>query len=194
MAPILGIYASQISGHLFGPSGAYDSIATTTVGAGGASSITFSSIPSTYTHLQVRFLARTDRAAQVTDVVRLAYNSDTSSSNYTYHEVGGEGSTTYVYGSGAPERNAFSMTSAASSGANIFGVGIADILDYTNTNKYKVHRNLGGADSNGSGRVALVSGLWLSTSAITSITLTPSSGTLFSQYSSFALYGIRGGN
>jgi hypothetical protein len=192
MAPILGIYASQISGHLFAPSGAYDSIATVTVGSGGTGTVTFSSIPQTYTHLQVRFLARTNRAGNPTDTVRLAYNSDTSSSNYTYHEFGGDGSGVYVYGSGAPERNAFSMTAAATAASGVFGAGIADILDYTNTNKYKTHRNLGGADSNGSGRVGFVSGLWLNTAAITSITLTPSVGTTFNEYSTFALYGIKG--
>jgi hypothetical protein len=189
--PVLGIVASQISGHLFAPSGAYDSIATTTLTTATAS-VTFSSIPATYTHLQIRFLARTNRATEVVDTVKLAYNSDTSSSNYTYHDFGGDGSGTFVYGSGAPERNAFYATSAAGSGANIFGVGIADILDYANTNKYKTHRNLGGADSNGSGRVGFVSGLWLNTAAITSITLTPSVGTTFNQYSTFALYGIKG--
>ena len=190
MTPILGIMASQISGHLYAPTGSMFHIASTTLGTATAS-VTFSSIPATYTHLQIRFLARTNRADNI-DNVKLAYNSDTSSSNYTYHDFGGDGSGMYVYGSGAPERNAFSMASAANVGANIFGVGIADILDYANTNKYKTHRNLGGSDANGSGRVALVSGLWLSTSAITSITLTPSSGTTFNQYSSFALYGIKG--
>ena len=166
-------------------------IASTLVGSGGANTVIFNDIPQTYRHLQIRFLARTNRADN-TDNVKLAYNSDISTSNYTYHEIGGDGSGTYVYGSGAPERNAFSMSSAANVNANIFGVGIADILDYANINKYKTHRNLGGSDANGSGRFALVSGLWLSTSAITSITLTPSNGTLFSQYSRFSLYGIKG--
>ena len=53
MAPILGIYASQISGHLFAPSGAYDSIATVTPYT-TTTTVEFNSRPSTYTHLQVR--------------------------------------------------------------------------------------------------------------------------------------------
>jgi hypothetical protein len=51
--PILGIISSQISGHLFAPSGAYDSIATVS-GTGSSGTISFTSIPSTYTHLQIR--------------------------------------------------------------------------------------------------------------------------------------------
>jgi hypothetical protein len=75
--------------------------------------------------------------------------------------------------------------------AGVFGAGIIDILDYTNTNKYKTVRSLNGVDNNGSGALALNSSLWLNTAAITNITIT-SDGTLFDQYSSFALYGIKG--
>jgi hypothetical protein len=64
-------------------------------------------------------------------------------------------------------------------------------LDYTNTNKNKVYRTLGGFDANGSGEQGLFSGLWMSTSAITSIDLITNSGSWTSS-SSFALYGIKG--
>jgi hypothetical protein len=84
--PILGIMASQISGHLFAPSGAYDSIATTTLSS-PAASITFSSIPATYTHLQIRGIARSTAAA---GNVSIAYNSDTGS-NYAGHDLYGDG-------------------------------------------------------------------------------------------------------
>lgn len=192
MAPILGIYASQVTGHLWAPSGAFDSIATTTVGAGGVSSITFSSIPSTYTHLQIRFIARTNRATAVNDNVTISYNSDTNQNNYTYHDLVGLGTASAAYGTGAPTVNQMHSGSASGAASNIFGVGITDILDYTNTNKYKTLRNIGGVDTNGDGRVAVTSGLWISTSVVTSITLVPAVGTSFNQYSSFALYGIKG--
>jgi hypothetical protein len=64
-------------------------------------------------------------------------------------------------------------------------------LDYTNTNKNKTARSLWGYDANGSGYVGLYSGLWRNTSAINRIDYVPASGT-FPQYSSFALYGIKG--
>jgi hypothetical protein len=65
-------------------------------------------------------------------------------------------------------------------------------LDYANTNKYKTTRSIGGNDNNGSGFVSLISGLWLSTSAISNIEIIPLNGTLWTQYSHFALYGIKG--
>ena len=189
--PVLGIIASQISGHLFAPSGAYDSIATTTVGGGGAASITFSSIPATYTHLQIRMTGRLNAASQNgTGILR--YNGDTSSSNYTYHEVFGNGTAASAYGSAAPESNQILSLTGATATASVFGVAITDILDYANTNKYTTQRNFGGYDNNGSGQVRLNSGLWMNTAAITSIVITPNAGTAFDQYSSFALYGIRG--
>jgi hypothetical protein len=85
---------------------------------------------------------------------------------------------------------------AASAAANIMGVGIVDIQDYESTTKYKTTRTLNGTDINGtiagsSGFVFVSSGLWMSTAAISSITITPD-GNNFNQYSSFALYGIKG--
>jgi hypothetical protein len=74
--------------------------------------------------------------------------------------------------------------------ANTYGVIVIDILDYTNTNKYTTVRTLGGYDNNGSGAVALFSGLWLNTAAITSI----QTGAFFAgddTNSQLALYGIK---
>ncbi len=185
MAPILGIYASQISGHLFAPSGAYDSIATITVGSGGTASVTFSSIPSTYKHLQIRLIAQSNQSS-TSGVMQL--NGDTAS-NYSNHYLSGDGATasagsllsSFMYSNYIP----------SSSNTNVFGAGVIDILDYADTNKYKTFRSLSGADLNGSGGIALYSGSWRNTAAITSITLTRGVG-LMSQYSSFALYGIKG--
>ena len=80
----------------------------------------------------------------------------------------------------------------ANSGANMFGSGVIDILDYANTNKYKTVRTLSGDDKNGSGYVVFGSGLWQNTNAVSTITLTNHGATNFQQYSSFALYGIKG--
>ena len=181
--PILGIIASQISGHLFAPSGAYDSIATTTLGSSTAT-ITFSSIPSTYTHLQIRGLSL--NSANVDYVLR--YNGD-SGSNYRGHVLYGDGSTvtaSQTFG-GVYTGNDI----AFNSGTTYPIAFVTDILDYTNTNKNTTLRGLYGTDANGSGQIVLISGLWMNTSAVTSITITAVSGT-FSQYSSFALYGIKG--
>jgi hypothetical protein len=118
------------------------------------------------------------------------FNGDTGS-NYVRHQIFGTGST-------AGASAATSQTSIQGQGAgntapaNVFGANIVDILDYTNTNKYKTVRTLAGTDQNGYGYMVMRSGLWLNTSAINSITIITGSGSNFLQYSSFALYGIKG--
>jgi hypothetical protein len=158
----------------------YESIATVTIGAGGASTASFSSIPATYQHLQIRILAKTGDAG--------AFGSASMTINGAAgeqrHEVYGTGSAT---GSGS---NASSFL-AYVGGTAQFGVAIVDILDYADTNKTKTIRGLGGVDNNGSGIAAFTSGLETSTTAISSLTFTANSGN-FAQYSSFALYGIKG--
>ena len=92
-------------------------------------------------------------------------------------------------GTSASNIDIFYINSSAST-ANVFAANVLDILDYANTNKYKTVKLLAGADQNGSGALGLYSGSWRSTSAITSITITPSSS--IAQYSTFELFGIRG--
>jgi hypothetical protein len=172
----------------------YESISTVTVGAGGSSSITFSSIPSTYSHLQLRWACITNRGTYAIDDIKVTFNSDTGA-NYSQHNLRGNGSTATA-GSGVSQSYIYYDVSAGTSVSNFFGVAITDILDYANTNKYKTTRALTGTDTNGAvageyGRVALQSGGWRSTSAINSITIVPFTGTQFNQYSSFALYGIK---
>ena len=181
-----GVVASGISGNLFSPSGAYDSIATVNVGAGGTSSITFSSIPSTYTHLQIR--AFTGTGVYFSNAAYMYFNGDTTASNYNEH---------VIYGSGASAAAYYTSTNQAlfylgkSTGG--FDAAIIDILDYTNTGKNKVSRSLFGYDVNGAtGYIGLASGLWRNTAAVTSITVTAGGLGDFAQYSQFALYGIKG--
>ena len=191
MAPILGIYASANQGQYISY-GAYESIATTTVGAGGASSITFNSIPSTYTHLQIRGINRLTRSGQPEGVAIARLNSDTTSGNYISHLLYGDGSTVGASAyTGIAGLYGFNGT-ATTSTTQIMGTSVMDILDYTNTSKYKTSRMLTGYDLNGSGEIRFYSGLWMSTSAITRIDLIPYYGTAFEQYTSFALYGIKG--
>ncbi len=167
----------------------YESIATVTVGSGGSSTITFSSIPATYTHLQIRCIARSDYANSGYGTMR--FNSD-SGSNYNAHYLSGNGSSASASAMG--QYTGMDFLALSQSASNIFGAGVIDILDYANTNKYKTVRSLcGGDDNSTNGRIALNSGLWMSTSAITSITILSGGGSnTFQQYSQFALYGIKG--
>lgn len=181
--PILGTLASQFSGK---PFGSFESIATVTVGAGGSSTVTFSSIPSTYTHLQIRGIARN---ASTNSLFFLQINSDTGS-NYSYHRLTGNG--TAASASGTATDTGLYQFGRSPNATNVFGVAIYDFLDYANTNKYKTVRGLQGYEDNSGGSINMVSGLWQSTSAITSISITMNSSLLFAEYSQFALYGIKG--
>ena len=189
MTPILGIMASQISGHL--ATYAYDSIQTVTVGSGGQATVSFTSIPATYTHLQVRGIGRNSSTGTAETDTIMRYNSDTAT-NYTIHYLQGNGATVAAVGAATRSDPRAGYTVDGSALANSFGVVVADILDYANTAKYKTTRVLGADDRNGAGIAILESSVWMSTSAINRIDLTVSGGTNFAQYSSFALYGIRG--
>jgi hypothetical protein len=184
---MFGIMASQITGHLVTSS--YESIQTVTVGAGGQSSISFTSIPSTYKHLQIRFMGRSTNA-DTQDNLFINFNSD-SGSNYTYHAVYGDGSSASAISATSQTKAITGRLAAANATSGIFGVGVIDILDYANISKYKTLRNLVGVDTNGAGNVWLFSNLWMSTSAISNIAITTASATNFAQYSSFALYGCK---
>jgi hypothetical protein len=169
----------------------YESIATVTLGS-SQSSITFSSIPSTYQHLQIRFLAKTSRA-NVADYAKLEINGDTTTSNYRSHSLNGNGSSTFSENhANAIELGGF----PGNTNASMFGAGVIDILDYANTSKYKTLRTINGFDQNsataGASWIGLDSGLWMSTSAITSLVITSGTSSNFVQYSHFALYGIKG--
>jgi hypothetical protein len=180
---------SVVIANLFAPSGAYDSIATVTVGAGGSASVEFTSIPSTYKHLQLRAMTRDGQAGTGFNNNIIRFNGDTAS-NYSGHRLSGDGSTASAAGyANITSVNVGLYSAAAGNTAGIFGVNVTDILDYTDTNKYKTVRSLTGGDANGSGTVLLSSGNWRNTAAITSIQL---SGATYAEYSSFALYGIKG--
>jgi hypothetical protein len=169
----------------------YESIETVTVGSGGAGTVTFSSIPSTYSHLQVRYIARSNRG-DVQDIIRFRFNSD-SGTNYAYHWLRGDGGTADAGNATSTASPWTAIIAGANAGASQFGVGVSDILDYSNTNKYKTTRTLSGVDTNSAnGRIMFFSNLWMNTNAITSIEIAPNYGTSFNQYSSFALYGIKG--
>jgi len=173
--------------------GNYDALATVTVGVGGVSSITFAGIPQTgYSHLQIRGIYRTNRADS-NDLAFLQFNSDTGS-NYSWHYLQGNGSTA-ASGAGASQTSIWTWLGAGSTaGANIFGASITDVLEYANPNIYKTVKNLGGLDLNTAttnAAINLTSGNWRNTAAINSISITPGFGTLFSQYSQFALYGVK---
>lgn len=191
MSPILGIWASQISGRLWAPAGAYDAIASVTVPSGGVSSIEFVGIPTGYKHLQIRGIGRSTNTTSTTAYsaeLLIQFNGDTAS-NYNAHAIEANGSSV-----SAQYQTSMTMVNLGgpftTQTANAFGASVIDILDYANTSKFKTVRAIGGQDLNGYGTMMFCSGLWRSTSAITSIKMV-SGGTGWAQYSQFALYGVK---
>ena len=196
--PILGIVASSNYQRVAPDTGAMFPLGMVQVGSGGAANIEFTSIPSTYTHLQIRSIAQSDRGTYGIDSIQIQLNSDTSS-NYATHWLYGDGSSASA---GAITTNTYLrpgdglIGTSTGNSSLVWGAAIIDFLDYKNTNKYKTVRALQGVDLNGTvasvgGRVGLGSGVWLSTNAVTSIKIYPQAGTKWNQYSSFALYGIK---
>lgn len=187
------IVAGTFSAGVAPVTSSYESIATVSVGSGGQSTVSFTSIPSDYKHLQVRFISQDNRATYPISEIKYIFNSDTGN-NYAYHQLSGDGGS--VYASAASSVAFGQLEIGGTTTGGTFGAGVMDILDYGSTSKYKTTRALAGEMTNSSyggyyGVVALNSGLWQSTSAITSITFSPRYASLFTQYSSFALYGIK---
>lgn len=190
MTPIsLGIFASA---NQSAAATSYESIATTTVGSGGSSSVSFTSIPGTYTHLQVRFIAAASGSPADIRNLYMRFNDDSTSGNYKGHFLLGTGASTLAGGTDADNINVAGNTPVAYS--NIFNAGVVDVLDYANTNKYKTARSLNGMNNNSTSndRLGIHSGFWMNTNAITKITFSLEASANFLQYSSFALYGIKG--
>ena len=182
------ITAGLLTGGVPASTNAYESIATYTVGSGGQSTISFTSIPQTYKHLQIRGIAR---AGGTSTDSAMNFNSDSSSgSYYGNHQLYGDGSSAAASTSPVSTRLEPFYTPGSGVSASVFGTFVIDILDYTNTNKNKTVRALEGWDANGSGFTIFRSGLWIKTNAITQIDWTVSGN--WTQFSSFALYGIKG--
>jgi hypothetical protein len=169
--------------------GDYESIQTVTVGATSVESVSFTSIPQTYQHLQLRCYVKVDSPTWIP----FSVNNDTNTQRATHFLSGGGASVSAGAGLGATSEGNY----AALMGASQWGTIIVDVLDYVNTNKNKTTRALSGVDNNGSGNVTLTSVLHVTngTTAVTSVKFDISqygSGAKFVEYSSFALYGIKG--
>ena len=203
MSPILGSFGS-LSARAFGfrsvttapftPTGAYDALGAVTLSA-TASSIVLSGIPSGYKHIQIRLSAQTNRATVGRDAINVQFNGDTGS-NYNSHGIYGDGSAVAVEANGTATSMTVRNVGTTTTGSAYFGSVIMDVLDYASVQKYKTLRFLGGVDVNGTvggagGTATFGSGLYMSTNAVSSITIVPGSGSTFSANSSFALYGVK---
>jgi hypothetical protein len=193
--PMLGIMASGISGNLWAPAGAYDFIAAGTV---GSNTVTFTSIPATYTHLQIRATVRAGNHPYNTDnaiLMRVGATSVDTGSNYSQHYLYGDGASKGAGGTANLSWMQVADMPSGSTTANTFGTFIVDILDYANINKYKTVRSLSGFDTNTTlGIIWFASGNWRNTAAIGTISLAMvgfADPATFGTYSRVDLYGIK---
>lgn len=176
-----------------GPNAAYDPGATWLIqritATGGETSINFTSIPSTYASLQLRWIARTSRGGPY-GYFAVRFNSDASSA-YTKHSLWGDGANVNVTAQTATAQSEVTYgASGATAGSGTFGAGILNLHNYTSTTQNKTYRSLDGNDNNGTGNIEICSGLWINTAAVTAINLVTTAHT-FSAGTTFALYGMK---
>ena len=192
--PILGTIASQFAGK---PFATFESIATVTVGSPQAT-ISFTSVPATFKHLQIRCISRSTNANSFAGFIEATFNSDTTSGNYySLHRLHGRGDgLVYTSADTGVGYSRIGLVAGGSTAANGFSATIIDILEYTSTTKNKTTRTitgLAGQSTDTENDIMFASSLYfpLTIAAISRIDLNVS-GANFAQYSQFALYGIRG--
>lgn len=162
-------------------------IASSTVGAGGASSIDFTSIPATYTDLVLKISTR-DTEASPSNGGIIQFNNETATTNYSSRWLYGTGS---IAGSLTRSSNqSFYESNSANSTASIFANIEVYIPNYRSSAVKSLSNDSVTENNATSVGLILTAGLWNNTAAITSITLKPSSGLNFVQHSTAYLYGI----
>lgn len=175
--------------------GAMEAISSITL-SGSQSTVEFNNIPQTYTHLQIRMLASSARSGYPTDDFNYWFNGNNSGTSYALHTLNaGIGATATANAGGGGDQSVMYLQWCSSTYSySAYTAAILDILDYTNTNKYKTTKAFSGYDLNANvsygGTVGLHSGLYKSTNAITSITMSPASAA-WAANSTFSLYGIK---
>jgi hypothetical protein len=188
--PILGVIASS---KLTAEPNSYESIDSAVLVANGA--ITFSSIPQTFKHLQLRGITKANTPGNNFDglLIRVGNGSDDTGSNYTNHQMFANDNSTVVAGATFPAIPATYSDIIYTTGGNAtsYGPFVMDILDYSNTNKFKTMKALSGAAIGAGGFAIFRTTGWMSTSAINIITISVNGFNLASG-TEVGLYGIKG--
>ena len=158
------------------------------VGSGGVSSVTFSSIPATYTDLIIKMSARVSYAASRMNV-NLQLNGS-SASIYSNIVLSGSGGSTSS-GSNYTGTNEIYLDeiNANTSTANSFSNVEIYFPNYTSSANKSLSADSVYENNATEAYQVFTAGLWSSTAAITSINLAPGAGS-FAQYSTFYLYGV----
>lgn len=187
----MSIYQMLFSKGADAPAGAFESIASAT-GTGSSNTITFSSIPQTYQHLQIRMINRTNDSSGLI----LCRINGVTTTTYTRHRLYGDGASALATGTGSIASMFVGWTATDNyNNTNAVGATIMDIHDYSSTTKNKTIRSFTGGNDNDiiatTNYVGLHSGSFLSTNAVTSISIIAAVGSWTTQ-TQVALYGIKG--
>jgi len=175
-----------------GVAGSYELIETALVST-STPSVTFNNLgtySSTYKHLQIRCLTRSNPGSTGINLINVNLNSD-SGSNYARHALFGNGSTVASNSATSQTSLGTGLIPEANQATNAFAANIIDFLDCYSTSKNKTVRTFAGVHGSANNSIMLGSGLWMNTNSITSISLA-NPALLFITGSRFSLYGIRG--
>jgi hypothetical protein len=165
----------------------YSKIATYTVGSGGLASVSFTNIPQTYTDLVVKMSARGNGVWS--NEIRMTFNGTTS--GYSNKTLYGQGTATGSFSTGTAyaysgETPAANVTASTFSNAEIY------IPNYTSSNYKSVSvDNVSENNATTNNLLHFIADLWSNTAPITSITIAMDGAFVYSQYSTFHLYGIK---
>lgn len=162
----------------------YQAIASVTVGAGGAASMVFSSIPATFTDLCVKFSARNTSTGQY---AFYRFNND-ATSVYSARILTGDG--TSVTSISNTFSGNIANISTSTDTANTFGNGEIHIPNYTSSNLKSSSVDAVNENNATLAYANFTANLWSNTAAINRIDLLPTAGT-FAQHSTATLYGIK---
>lgn len=168
----------------------FELISSAVAGSGGASDFTFNTIPSTFTDLCVKFSIRTNRTGADIDEALLTFNGSTSGYSFKYIWGFGSGSGTSDGYSSQPAIYGASTSDNANT-SSTFGNGEFYIPNYASSNNKSLSFDAVSENNATTAVTALGAGLWSNTAAITSLKLAPRVGTLFTEYSTAYLYGVK---
>jgi len=166
-----------------------EAIATTYLEA-DASSVTFSSIPQTYEHLQLRISSRSSDTGTHSPDASIRFNGDTGT-NYSWHYAQGD-ATAAAFSAATGASSVFYGPTSGSYGeseAAAFAGATVDILDYVNANKNTTLLFTSCVINAEQEVLRYGSGLWENTSAVTQIDLLPTPYN-WGRGSEFTLYGL----
>lgn len=166
----------------------YTIINSVTVGAGGVATVTFSSIPSTYTDLKLVYSARLTNTNIISvDYILLNGSSSGISNKFLYGYGSSAGSSIQANGVG--------VINESGSTANVFSNNEIYIPNYASSNGKSISSNNSNENNGSGGGNYMFSVYSTNTSAITSITIQPEIASInpntILQYSTFYLYGIK---